>query len=252
MTAPGVLFEAAAGVGRICLNRPEASNSVDLDTARALGRAVTAAAADDVKAVLLVGAGKRFCAGGDVRSFVDAAQPSAYLHELASVLGSELGRLADLPKPVVAGVHGAVAGAGLAFVLHADIVVAGRSTKFLMAYAGVGLTPDCGVSYLLPRAVGLQRALDLALTGRVLTAEEALDWGLVTEVVDDDVVHERAAELAGRLASGPAHALGQAKRLIRSSYEVTRERSVADEASTIAAAVSTEEAQRLVGQFISK
>ncbi|MGC9667590.1 enoyl-CoA hydratase/isomerase family protein [Planosporangium sp. 12N6] len=249
---PGVLFEATDGVGRITLNRPEASNAIDLATARSFGAAVTAAAADGVKTILLTGSGKRFCAGGDVRSFLQAAEPSAYLHELATVLEFELRRLAELPKPVVAGVHGAVAGAGLAFVLNSDIVVAGRSTKFLMAYAGIGLTPDCGVSYLLPRVIGTQRALDLALTGRVLTAEEALAWGLVTEVVDEHLVHERTAEIASRLADGPANALGQAKRLIRSSYEVARERSAEDEAKTIAAAVETKEAQRLVEQFIGK
>ncbi|MFJ8819562.1 enoyl-CoA hydratase/isomerase family protein [Amycolatopsis thermoflava] len=247
-----VRWELSGGVGRITLDRPDVSNAVDLPTAQALAKAVTAAEADDVRVVLLTGAGARFCAGGDVRSFLAAEKPSTYLHELATELEAALRRLSELPKPVVAEVQGAVAGAGLAFVLNADVVVAARSTKFRMAYSGIGLTPDCGVSYLLPRAIGTQRALELALTGRTLTAEEACGWGLVTEVVDDDALDDRAAELARTLAEGPAAAFGQAKRLIRSSFDVSRENSAADEAGTIAAAVAGSEAQRLIRRFTQR
>ncbi|MGI6873374.1 enoyl-CoA hydratase/isomerase family protein [Amycolatopsis sp. 3B14] len=247
-----VRWELSGGVGRITLDRPDVSNAVDLPTAQTLAKAVTAAESDEVRVVLLTGAGARFCAGGDVRSFLAAEEPPKYLHQLASELEAALRRLSELPKPVVAGVQGAVAGAGLAFVLNADVVVAARSTKFRMAYSGIGLTPDCGVSYLLPRAVGTQRALELALTGRTLTAEEARDWGLVTEVADDDALNRRAEELATSLATGPASALGQAKRLIRSSFEAARQDSAADEADTIAAAVTTPEARELIERFTAR
>ncbi|GAB3571267.1 enoyl-CoA hydratase-related protein [Amycolatopsis endophytica] len=247
-----VRWEVTGGVGRITLDRPEVSNAIDLPTVRELAAAVTAAEADDVRVVVLTGAGARFCAGGDVRSFLAAPEPSEYLHGLASEAEAALRRLSALPKPVVAGVQGAVAGAGLAFVLNADVVVAARSTKFRMAYSGIGLTPDCGVSYLLPRAVGTQRALELALTGRTLTAEQARDWSLVTEVADDEALADRVSELAETLAGGPAAALGQTKRLIRSSFDVSRERSAADEAATIAAAVTTGEAQRLIQRFTAR
>jgi enoyl-CoA hydratase/carnithine racemase len=110
---------------------------------------------------------------------VTAPDRASYVHELAATFEAGLRRLSELPVPVVAAVHGAVACAGLAVVLNCDVVIAARSTKFLMAYSAVGLTPDCGVSYLLPRAVGQQRALELALTGRTLSAEEAMAWGLV-------------------------------------------------------------------------
>jgi len=251
MTSP-VEFEEADGVGRITLTRPEAANTVDLATARAFRDAVSAAAADEVRAVLLLGAGQRFCAGGDVRSFRAAQEPSAYLQDLATLMEAELRRLSELPKPVVAGVHGAVAGAGLAVMLNADLVVAARSTRFLTAYAAVGLTPDCGVSWLLPRAVGMQRALDLALTGRTLTADEARDWGLVTEVVDDARVQERAEEIAISLAQGPAWALGQTRRLIRASAEDSRQANADDEAATIATALVTQDSQRLVAEFLGR
>ncbi|GHF35952.1 2-(1,2-epoxy-1,2-dihydrophenyl)acetyl-CoA isomerase [Amycolatopsis bartoniae] len=247
-----VRFEVEGGVGRITLNRPSVSNAVDLPTAQAFGEAVTAAADDeDVRVILLAGAGPRFCGGGDVRSFLAASDPANYLHELATLFESQLRRMSELPKPVIAGVQGAVAGAGLAFVLNADVVVAARSTKFRMAYSGIGLTPDCGVSYLLPRAIGTQRALEFALTGRTLTAEDARAWGLVTEVTDDDAVTRRAGELAEALAAGPALALGQAKRLIRSSFGEGRAQSAADEARTIAAAVTTDEAQKLIRRFVA-
>lgn len=247
-----VTHSTGDGIGRLVLDRPEQSNSFDLPAAQDMARAVEAVSGDDVKAITLTATGKRFCAGGDVTSFVAADDAPAYLLELATVLEGALRALADVPKPVVAGVRGAVAGAGLAVMLSADVIVASRATKFVMAYPGIGLTPDCGVSYLLPRAIGQQRALDLALTGRVLGAEEALDWGLVTQVVDDDAVEARVDEIARTWATTAPGALGQARRLIRSSWDTTGPAQGADESATIAAAVSGDEAQRLVRAFTAR
>ncbi len=258
----GVRYERAGQdgrVGRIVLARPEASNAFDLPAARSLGFALDRAEADidrsDIGAVLVTAEGPRFCGGGDVRSFAAAHDQPAYLRELAATLEAELRRLSDLPVPVIAAVQGSVAGAGLAVLLNSDVVLSGRSTRFTMAYAGIGLTPDCGVSYLLPRAVGQQRALALAVTGRVLGADEAATWGLVTDVVDDAVLPERALELAESIAAGAAGdtaALGQAKRLIRSSWDVTRPGSAADEVDTIATAVTSAEARRRIERFVSR
>ncbi len=248
----GVRFETDGAVGRIVLERPEAANSFDLPAARAFGAAVAQAEATTVRAVSLTARGPRFCAGGDVASFAAADDRARYLRTLATELEAQLRRLSELPKPVVAGVHGAVAGAGLALVLNADLVVAGESTKFVMAYTAIGLTPDCGVSYLLPRAIGQQRALELAVSGRVLNAEEARDWGLVTEVVDDDQVAGRTAEVARALASGPAQAFGETKRLIRSSWGVSRADHAKDEADTIGRMVTSDDAERLIQQFLGR
>lgn len=248
-----VTYAVADGVAHLELNRPEASNAVDLDTAAALGEAVDAAAGDEaVRVVLLTGAGKRFCAGGDVAAFVGADDQPAYLLELAGVLDGVLQRLAAMPKPVVVGVQGAVAGAGLAVMLSGDLVVAGSSTKFVTAYAGIGLTPDCGLSWLLPRAVGQQRAAEMLLTGRVVTAEEAVACGLVMRSVADDAVLAEAEALAARLAAGPAYALGQARRLARESWAGTRAETGADEARTIAAAVTTDDAQAAIARFLGR
>jgi 2-(1,2-epoxy-1,2-dihydrophenyl)acetyl-CoA isomerase len=137
-------------------------------------------------------------------------------------------------------------------VLSSDVAVAARSTKFLMACAGVILTPDCGVSYLLPSAIGQHHALQMAPTGRVLTAEEATDWGVVAEVVDDDAVLNRANELATQLAEGPTFAFAETKRLIRSSWGVIRDQSSKDEAETISRVVRMDGASALIAAFVGR
>jgi 2-(1,2-epoxy-1,2-dihydrophenyl)acetyl-CoA isomerase len=249
--AAPVTLEVTDGVAHLRLDRPDAANALDLSTARAL-RSLVADAADDlaVRAVLVTGSGRRFCAGGDVASFVAASDPSAYLHELATEADAAVRALAALEKPVVAAVHGAVAGAGLAVMLSCDLVVADPGTSFVFAYPGIGLTPDCGVSYLLPRAIGQQRALHFALSGRPATAAEALEWGMVTEVAEEPA--DRAFALAASLASGPAVALGQVRRLLRGGWEATRAEVGAEEARTISAMVRGEEAQRLIEAFVRR
>ncbi|KQY58482.1 enoyl-CoA hydratase [Aeromicrobium sp. Root495] len=247
-----VLLEVRDGVAHLTLNRPTDANSFDLPTAQAVTEAVERIEADDdATVVVLTGNGPRFCAGGDVASFAAADDPQAYLRELADVLDGAMQRLAALPKPVVAGVQGAVAGAGLSVMLAADLVVAERSTKFVTAYAGIGLTPDIGLSYLLPRAVGQVRAMELLLNGRVLDGDTALDWGLVSEVVDAGAA-DRARSLGQKLADSVPGAYGQARRLVRSGWESTRAEVGQDEAATIAARVGTDEAQARIQKFLAK
>ncbi len=252
MAARGVRFERHGAVGKIVLERPEVANAFDLPAALSLGAAVTEAAATEVRAVTLTGEGKRFCAGGDVSSFLAADDPGSYLHELVTELEAPLRRLSELRKPVVAGVQGAVAGAGLAFILNADLVIAAEGTKFVFAYPGIGMTPDCGVSWLLPRVVGQQRALDFAISGRTLLADQAREWGLVTEVVTADQLAARTDEVAAALAEGPALAFGEAKRLIRGSWESSRVDSAADELATIKRMVASDDAQRLIQRFLDR
>jgi 2-(1,2-epoxy-1,2-dihydrophenyl)acetyl-CoA isomerase len=240
----------ADGVAHVELNRPQASNAVDLATARRLGDVVDQLGSDEsVRAVVLTGAGPRFCGGGDLASMLAADERGPYVEELAGTLDVALQGLASLEKPVVAGVHGAVAGAGLAVMLSCDLVVAGAGTRFVAAYSGVGLTPDCGLSWLLPRAIGQQRALEMLLTNRTVDAGQAQTWGLVTETVADESVAERAVSVAASLAAGPSGAFGQARRLVRGSWEASRAQTGADEARTIGRAVRTAEATRLLDQF---
>lgn len=246
-----VTYAVDDGVAHLELNRPDSANALDLPLARALRARVQEVATDDaVRAVLITGSGARFCAGGDVGSFVAAPDPAAYLRDLATEADAALQALAALDKPVVASVHGAVAGAGLALMLSCDLVVADPRTKFVFAYPGIGLTPDCGVSWLLPRAIGSHRALSFALSGQVLTAGTAQDWGLVTEVADDPVVRSRS--LAGSFAAGPAQALGQTRRLLRASWEADRVTAGAEEARTISEMVGGDEARGLIARFLAR
>lgn len=251
--ASPITYAVSDGVARVELNRPEASNAIDLSTAGRLGDVVDEIGADEsVRAVVLTGAGARFCAGGDVESMLAAEVQGAYVEELARTLDRALQRLALLDKPVVAGVRGAVAGAGLAVMLSCDLVVAGVGTRFVAAYSGVGLTPDCGLSWLLPRAIGQQRALEMLLTNRVVVAEQAQEWGLVTETTAGDAVTERALAVAATLAAGPSLALGQTRRLVRASWEASRAETGADEARTIGRAVATDEATLLLNKFVKR
>lgn len=246
-----VTYDLADGVAHVELNRPDAANALDLPLARALREAIDRVGADDdVRAVLVTGAGKRFCAGGDVSSFAAATDPATYLFELATEADGAMQALGGLTKPVVAAVQGAVAGAGVALMLSCDLVVADRDAKFVFAYPGVGLTPDCGVSYLLPRAVGQQRALAFALGGQALSAEEALSWGLITEVADASAV--RAREWAATLGAGPGRALGQARRLLREGWRLSRSETGAEEARTISLMSQGDEARDMIARFLDR
>jgi 2-(1,2-epoxy-1,2-dihydrophenyl)acetyl-CoA isomerase len=248
-----VEYTTADGIGHIALNRPEVSNSINLATAHALAEAIAKAEADDaVRVILLTGNGPRFCAGGDLPSVMAAVSPSAALLDLATSLDYAHHCLSTSSKPVVAAVQGAVAGAGLALMLSADLVVTTTATKFVTAYAGVGLTPDCGLSWLLPRAVGQQRALDLLLTGRTLNAHEALDWGLVSRVVEPDDLTTAAGDIAARIAANPPFAMSHAKRLTRDSWAKSRAETGSDEAHTIASAIATDDARALITKFFNR
>jgi 2-(1,2-epoxy-1,2-dihydrophenyl)acetyl-CoA isomerase len=250
--AATVNLSLSGGIAHLEMNRPEQSNSFDLPAAQAFAEAVgTIEKDDDARVVLLTGAGKRFCAGGDIASMAVADDRGAYLRELADVLDGALQRLNAMPKVVVVAVQGAVAGAGIGVMLTGDMIVAERTTKFVTAYAGIGLTPDCGVSWLLPRVIGQQRALLMTLTPTVLGSEQALSWGLVSEVVEGDPT-ERARQLASSFATGPSHALGQARRLQRAAWSVDRATSGADESRTIASAVRTPAAAELISRFTER
>jgi 2-(1,2-epoxy-1,2-dihydrophenyl)acetyl-CoA isomerase len=248
-----VRYSVSDGVGRITLNRPHLSNAIDLAMARELRDVVGRAAADDaVRTVLIDGGGERFCGGGDLASMLAAPDRAAYVEELALVLDDAVNAVGALDKAVVAGVHGAVAGAGLALVLSCDLVVADQSTRFVGAYSSVGFVPDCGLSWLLPRAVGQQRALELLLTPRRLSAPEAREWGLITTVVPDGSARGNAEKLAAELAAGPAWALGQTRALVRGAWASDRSAVGRTEAVTIARACATPESAALLKRLAKR
>ncbi len=217
-SVPDVLLDIDdAGIARLTLNRPDAANGIDTSLARALlAAAEELAERSDVRVVVLTGAGARFCGGGDVRSFAGADDTAALLREITGPLHRAIELLTALPAPIVAAVQGSAAGAGMGLVAASDLVVSAASSKFVMAYTGIGLTPDGSTTWFLPRLVGYRRAVELALTNRVLSAAEAREIGLITEVVDDDALEHpgRAAGLDPRRR--PDRRLRRGEAIVRS------------------------------------
>jgi 2-(1,2-epoxy-1,2-dihydrophenyl)acetyl-CoA isomerase len=235
----------ADGVGHLRLNRPEASNGMDVPFLRALYDAVmTAHGEPRLRVLLLSGEGPNFCAGGDVKTF--AARGDAlpdYLREATSWLQTCVQGLLSLQVPVVASVHGyAAGGGGFGLVCASDIVVAGESARFLAGATRVGMAPDAGVSVTLPLLVGLRKAMEIILTNPVLTAAEALEIGLITQVVPNDELVVRSLDLARSLAGGATRALGAAKRLVWSGLGARVEAQLPEEARTVAELSGTADA----------
>lgn len=248
--APRLLLDVDGGLARITLNRAGAYNAIDLATARAFTAAVRAVGeAPGVRAVLLSGNGPAFCAGGDVKAMAAAADRAAFLRELAAEFHDGLALLAELPWPVVAAAQGVAAGAGLGLLLCADLVVAEETARMSTAYGAVGLSPDSGVSYHLPRVVGPARAFRLSLTGKVLSAAEAVAWGLVAEVVPAGRGLTRAEAVARALVTAPQPAATETKRLLRAAAARDLRTHLDDEARTIARAGASADAGRLIGAF---
>jgi 2-(1,2-epoxy-1,2-dihydrophenyl)acetyl-CoA isomerase len=208
-----IRYELAEGVATITLNRPDRMNALSGPMRRELLHALRRGAGE-ARAMVLTGAGKGFCAGQDLG---DARKVSEL--DLEGVLREEyepiLRAIVDAPIPVIAAVNGAAAGAGANLALCADVVIAARSAVFIEAFARIGLIPDAGGTWLLPRLVGLPRAMGMCLFAEPITAGRAADWGLIWEVVEDDQLAPRAAELAARLAAGPTVAHRLTKQALR-------------------------------------
>lgn len=248
-----VHLEVSEGIARITLNRPERLNAFDERMADAWATVTRdAVTRDDVGVILLRAEGRAFCAGGDVRAMAQLPDRKRDLEGLAARINDGIRALVHSDRPVVAAVHGTTAGGGLGILLSTDVAIVGESAKIGSLYANVGLTPDLSVTALLSRAIGERRALQLTLGERMLSAEEALDWGLVAEVVPDECVSARAEEIARHWAENATWAYGQAKRLIRSSPSRTFDEQLAEEARTIGIASITSEADRRILAFAGK
>lgn len=207
-------------VATLTLNRPDKLNSFNEALHRALRAALEEIEADPaVRAVLLTGAGKGFCAGQDLSDRnVAADQPLDLGATIETYYNPLVRRLRALEKPVVCAVNGVAAGAGANLALACDIVLAARSARFIQAFCKIGLVPDSGGTYFLPRLVGEARAKALALLGEPLSAEQAEAWGLIWKAVDDDRLQAEAMALAQRLAMGPTMGLGLIKRALNASF----------------------------------
>jgi 2-(1,2-epoxy-1,2-dihydrophenyl)acetyl-CoA isomerase len=240
----------------ITLNRPAEHNALDEDVARGLTAALRQATGPDVGAVLLQAAGKNFCVGGDLRSFATGPDGPAGMggpvRSTVDAANEALLALADLDVPVVSALQGWVAGIGVSLGCAADLVLAGQSSRFRSAYTAIGFSPDGGLTWLLPRLAGATRAADFVLSNRVLSADEALAWGMVSRVVPDEQLAGAARELAAALATGPAGAQAAARRLLRRGERADLAQALAAEADAVTAQAASGEGQEGVQAFLDK
>jgi 2-(1,2-epoxy-1,2-dihydrophenyl)acetyl-CoA isomerase len=220
MAYESIIVEQSGGIARITLNRPDRLNSFT----RAMHAELREALADlgDARVVVLTGAGRGFCAGQDLNDRAVAPGEAVDLGETVEESWNPLIRtLASLPQPVIARVNGVAAGAGANIALACDLVFAAKSAKFIQSFSALGLIPDSGGSWHLPRLVGQARALGLALTGEPLSAETAADWGLIWKAVEDDQLDAEVDAVAAKLAALPPLGLAAIKQIIRTSWSRT-------------------------------
>lgn len=255
-----VLVSRDGSVATVTLNRPQALNALDNEMLAALHEVIPALELDEsVRCVILRGGGGHFMAGGDVK-FFDAEvrkdpDPKArrlkfekFVHGLQPVMVA----LRRMPKPVVASVRGAAAGFGMSLMMGADLAVAADDAVFTLAYCHIGTSPDGASTFMLPRAVGMKRAMEIALLGDRFGAEQALAWGLVNQVVPAAELDEATRKLAARLAHGPTLAYAKTKALLNQSLHSTLEAQLRAEAESFSLCAASEDFAEGVGAFANK
>ncbi|NND81974.1 MAG: enoyl-CoA hydratase [Gammaproteobacteria bacterium] len=241
-------------VATIRLNRPDAANGLNTRMAEELSQAASEVAANDkVKAVILTGAGRFFCAGGDVK-FMAAmgADVKQGIAHIADNLHAAIACFSRMQAPLVVAVNGMAAGAGFSTAICGDMVLAGESAKFTMAYTNVGLSPDGSSSYFMPRLIGLRKTQELMFTNRMLDADEALQWGLVNKVVPDAQLMAEAQALAEQFAAGPRGSYGAIKKLLLASSTSELEAQLNLETATIADTAASPDGREGVSAFTQK
>ena len=255
---PDLLVDVADHVATLTLNRPEARNALSDPMRLELRDALHRIELDeDVRCVVLRGAGEHFMAGGDVKTFAGVVDRTPAelqqqfvlrIHDLHPILFA----MRRMPKPIVASVRGAAAGAGVSFAAACDLIIAADDAFFTLAYVNIGTTPDGSSTYHLPRALGIKRAMEMTLLGDRVDAATAAGWGLVNFVVPAAELESATAKLAGRLAKGPTHVYGRAKRLLYQSNETQFESQLQAEAEAFADCASRPDFREGVTAFVQK
>ncbi|HEY0004248.1 MAG TPA: enoyl-CoA hydratase-related protein [Pyrinomonadaceae bacterium] len=221
MSYETIQFELREGVALITLNRPAALNALTMQMGREFLGATDEARERGARAAILTGAGRAFCAGGDLREMQQMAEREgrieAFFDEPLRLLHDCVLQIRRMPLPVIAAVNGAASGAGCNLALACDLVVASESARFNQAFIKIGLTPDCGGTFILPRLVGMRRATELLMTGEVVDAGSALEMGMINQVVPDEKLLETAQALALQMASAPTAAISRIKELLDQS-----------------------------------
>ena len=254
MDYKSIEFSVEEHLASLVLNRPDRANVINLELARELMAAsIECDENPEIRAVLIRAKGPMFCGGGDLKTFVKHADDlPAYLKQTTTYLHAAISRLTRQNAPVICAVQGFAAGGGFSLAISGDVVLASQTAKFTMAYTKAGLTPDGSSTYFLPRLVGLRRAIDLALTNRVLSADEAVEWGLASRVTPDEDLVSEAESLARKLAGGATWALGAAKRLLHGGFNESLETQMEMETRAIADSVRTHDGREGIRAFVEK
>ncbi len=251
-----VLVQNDGGVRTITLNRPTVLNALSGQLTAELGAAVREAAEDDtVRCVVITGAGRAFCSGLDLAEYagsLEGDEPIGLEVLLRDQLNPLIADIRTMEKPVVASVNGAAAGAGCSLALACDMRIAGESAVFVQAFVHIGLVPDCGSTFMLPRLVGMSRAMELTMTGRKVPASEALDLGLVNRVVADNDLSDGTNSFARQLAALPTRAIGMTKRLINAAWTNDLQTQLELEAQLQAPAMQTQDHREGLQAFFQK
>ena len=259
MPSSHIDFTRKDSLAVITLNRPEARNALTPDMVAEFGKAIGDCRRPEIRAVMITGTGGAFCAGADVKDFVDNLENggpeglSPHLRQLADSLHRDIVMgIRQLEKPVIAAVNGAAAGAGFSLALCCDLRVASADARFIMAYAGIGCTADGGSTYMLPRLVGLGRAMEIYLASQPIGAEYARELGLVNQVCPAENFERHSLEMATRLAQGPTLAYGRVKALFDNSWAANLEEQLDAETNAISNIVFTGDFQEGVRAFAQK
>ena len=246
-------YDLTGAVATITLDRPDRMNALSPPLLAELARALDAAIADGARALILTGEGRAFCSGADlIGEDGQIGLPEDLGALLENYYEPVVKRLAELPIPIVTAMNGPAVGAGLSIALAGDIVIAARSAHLLLAFVNIGLVPDAGATWLVAKSVGRMKALEMALLGEKMSAEDALDAGLITRVVDDGEALAEAQKIAGRLATMPTRAIGMIRRQIASALTATLAETLAIERVNQQAAGRTSDFAEGVQAFIVK
>jgi 2-(1,2-epoxy-1,2-dihydrophenyl)acetyl-CoA isomerase len=247
-------FEIIDSVATIILSRPESANALNLKMAEELHEvSIVCCTNPGIRAVLLTGEGRMFCAGGDLNQFKDAGdEKEALLLRMATILHAAIVRFANMDAPLVVAVNGAAGGGGFSMMLAGDFVIASSKAKLVSAYTASGLTPDGSSTYYLAKHVGLLRAKELMFTNRVLSADEAMNWGLVNRVVEPDDLMETAMAMVHQFAMGPTKSYGRLKRMLQTAFSDPMEAQLEKETQGIASMMTTRDGPHGLEAFLNK
>jgi len=254
MSFSTIEFSVKDNVATITLNRPDAANAMNPQMAKELSECARLCQDNpDVRAVIIQANGKMFCAGGDLSEFAAAEEAvGSLLLSMTADLHQFISHLTRMNAPVIAAVQGTAAGAGFSLAAAADITIAAEHAKFTMAYTNAGLSPDGSSTYFLPRRIGDRKARELMLTNRVLSAEEAVSWGIINQAVPADQLDSTVDALAKQLANGPTLAFGSVKTLLNQSFDNGLETQMELETREIARLSTTADGQEGIQAFLAK